>query len=98
MKKVNDKKILILWVLLGVQILFILYANFFLQEKNIDSDMARLYVHAIEIFENRNFSTASSGMYVFLCGVFPCLLAYFLHGLVSKDKIEISVTMQGSMM
>lgn len=219
MAKGLKQKKLILWFILCVQIGFIAYANFFLQGKNIDSDMARLYVHAIEIWKNRSYyipgwsyvttaewdcsllfavpfygitgnvyvafacanmifvaiwiwtifslfggkdkiyplvalnlilipygvgmlsyfnmlffnggqyvvkvllplmltavllgvhdenkwkwhqyvfsilylillsiSTASSGMYVFLCGVFPCLFAYFLYALLQKKRISI---------
>lgn len=54
MKMKVKKAELILGVLLGAQIIFLLYCNFFLQPKNIDSDMARLYVHAIEVFRNHS--------------------------------------------
>ena len=55
LKELKSKKIVTLWILFAVQVFFIIYCNFFLQEKNIDSDMARLYVHAIEIFKNHNY-------------------------------------------
>lgn len=49
------KKEMVLWGIFALQILFIVYSNFFLQVKNVDSDMAKLYVHAIEIFKNHNY-------------------------------------------
>ena len=42
----------ILFVFLCIQILLIAYANFFLMEKNIDCDSAKLFVHAIEMWRN----------------------------------------------
>lgn len=42
----------ILFVFLCIQLLLIAYANFFLMEKNIDCDSAKLFVHAIEMWRN----------------------------------------------
>lgn len=55
MLRKRGKKEFVLGAILIVQILFIIYCNFFLQTKNIDSDMARLYVHAIEMFRNHSY-------------------------------------------
>lgn len=54
MVKKKEMKIRFLWLVFFAEVIFIGCCNFFLQGKNIDSDMARLYVHAIEIYKNHN--------------------------------------------
>ena len=55
MKKISKKHIaeIILSVFLFMQILLIIYTNFFLMEANIDCDSAKLFVHAVEMWRNK---------------------------------------------
>lgn len=82
---------IVLSILVGLQILFVIYTNLFRIPITIDNDSAKLFLHAIEMWENKTFFVPDWTNMTTLEADCALLLAAPIYGVIHNIYISFGI-------
>ena len=81
----------VLFILLGIQLCLLVYTNLFCISKTVDNDTAKLFIHAVEMWNNRTVFIPSWTNQTTLEIDCPLFLAVFIYGITGNIYVAFGM-------